>query len=100
MLDWFHIELSAWNQVSLLYTTDTRAETMDIGEGLEVKLSERIKEIPPLCNSVFLSEDGQITKLFTFSVFLLWMMQVFLSSATSALLTPIHPYANTAIFTV
>lgn len=45
VLDWLHTQLNAWDQVPLFNITDTGAQTMNIGDGLEIKLFERIKQI-------------------------------------------------------
>lgn len=46
MLDWLHTQLSARDQVPLFNITDTGAQAMNMGEGLEIKPFERIKQIP------------------------------------------------------
>lgn len=46
VLDWLHIQLSAWEQVTLFNITDAGAQVMNMGDGLETKLFERIKQIP------------------------------------------------------
>ena len=44
--DWLHTQLSAWDHVTLFNITDTGAQAMNMGEGLEIKLFERIEQIP------------------------------------------------------
>lgn len=46
VLDWLHTQLSAWDQVPWFNITDTGAQAMNIGDGLEIKLFESIKQIP------------------------------------------------------
>lgn len=46
VLGWIHTQLSAWDQVTLFNITDTGAQVMNVGDGLEIKLFERIKQIP------------------------------------------------------
>lgn len=46
VLDWLHTQLSAQDQVPLFNITDTGAQAMNMGESLEIKPFERIKEIP------------------------------------------------------
>lgn len=46
VLDWLHAQPSAWDQVPLFNVIDTGEQAMNMGEGLEIKPFERIKQIP------------------------------------------------------
>jgi len=46
VLGWLHAQLSAQDQVSLFNTADTGAQAVIMGEGLEIKLFGRIKQMP------------------------------------------------------
>lgn len=46
VLDWLHTQLSVWDQVPWFNITDTGAQAKNIGDGLEIKLFESIKQIP------------------------------------------------------